>query len=284
MRLQGGADSVVVAAVLRCVIASLVAGGAAAAGAEEPPPPKPLQSPTPEDFARGRALFRAQCTGCHGMDGTGGSGPRLARRRLRRAPDDEALVRVLREGIPGTGMAAAWQNGDRDLVRLAAFVRSLGRVELEALPGDPGRGRALFEGRGACTACHIVRGVGAGLGPDLSEIGAERGGAHLRQALLEPGASRPEEMIPFEPRSLSAYLVVTAGTRDGRTIAGYRVNEDAFTIQLREADGGLVSLRKGELASLRKDADRSPMPGYGAVLAPAEMEDLVAYLASLGGE
>ena len=167
-------------------------------------------------------------------------------------------------------MAAAWPNDDRDLVRLAAFVRSLGRVEPEALPGDPARGRALFEGKGACTACHIVRGVGTGLGPDLSEIGAERGAAHLRQALLEPGASRPEEMIPFEPRSLSAYLVVTVVTRDGRTIAGYRVNEDAFTIQLREADGGLVSLRKGELASLRKDPDRSPMPGYGDLLAPAE--------------
>jgi putative heme-binding domain-containing protein len=266
---------------LLCVIAGLVGG---AAGAEEPPPPKPLQSPTEEDLARGRTLFRAQCTGCHGMDGTGGSGPRLARRRLRRAPDDEALVRVLWDGIPGTAMPAVWQNNDRDLVRLAAFVRSLGRVEPEALPGDPARGRALFEGKGACAACHIVRGAGTGLGPDLSAIGAERGGAHLRQALLEPGASRPEEMVSFQPWSLSAYLVVTAVTRDGRTIDGYRVNEDAFTVQLREADGRLVSLRKGELASLEKHADRSPMPAYGGVLTPAEIEDLVAYLASLGGE
>lgn len=53
MRLHGGADSVVVAAVLRCVIVGLVAGGAAA-GAEGPPPPKPLQSPTPDNLARAR--------------------------------------------------------------------------------------------------------------------------------------------------------------------------------------------------------------------------------------
>lgn len=258
--------------------------GASSLDAEEPPPPKPLANPTAEDLAQGRRVFRAQCAGCHGIDGTGGSGPSLARRKLRHAPDDEALVRVLVDGISGTAMAAAWHLNNKELVRVAAYVRSLGGVPSETLPGDASRGRALFEGKGGCNACHIVRGSGRGLGPDLSTIGDERGGAHLRESLLDPGASRPEEVVPFEPRSFSAYLVVDAATRDGREISGHRVNEDPFTIQIREADGRLVSLRKADLASLQKSPDRSPMPSYRDVLTSAETDDLVAYLASLRSE
>jgi putative heme-binding domain-containing protein len=177
-----------------------------------------------------------------------------------------------------------WQLNDRDLVQVAAYVRSLGNVAPEVLPGDAARGRGLFEGKGACTACHIVRGEGSGLGPDLTDVGARRGGAHLRESLLDPGASRPERVVFGKPRSFATYLVVEALTQDGREITGQRVNEDSFTIQLREADGTFHSLRKADLASFDKPPDRSPMPTYRDTLTPAEIDDLVAWLASLRGE
>jgi len=257
---------------------------AAPPGARAQEPPKALEDPTAEDLARGRTLFVAQCVVCHGIGGTGGRGPSLARAKLRRAPDDQALVDVLDEGVPGTAMGAMWQLNDRELVQVAAYVRSLGSVAPEVLPGDTARGRELFEGKGACTACHIVRGEGSGLGPDLTDIGARRGGAHLRESLLDPGASRPERAVPWEPRSFATYVVVDVVTRDGREITGQRVNEDTFTIQLREADGTFHSLRKADLASLEKPPDTSPMPSYRDTLAPAEIDDLVAWLASLRGE
>jgi len=246
--------------------------------------PKPLEQPTSDDLAQGRRLYDAQCSGCHGVGGTGGRGPSLNRPKLRHAPDDEALVGVLYDGLPGTGMGAAWQLSDRELVQVAAYVRSLGRIEPEVLPGDAARGRELFMGKAACTACHIVEGVGVGLGPELTDVGARRGGRYLRESLLDPGAGRPEWPVPFEPRSIAAYVVVDATTGDGREIRGYRVNEDTFTIQLRDAEGRLHSLRKAGLLSLEKPSGESPMPSYRETLGGAEIDDLVAFLASLKGE
>jgi len=254
-----------------------------AADAQEPP--KPLEAPTSDDVAAGRKLFDAQCTRCHGREGSGGAGPGLRRPKLRRAPDEAALVSVVRDGIRGTSMPANFQLTDRELVRVAAYVRTLGRLPSEVPPGSPERGRGLFTGRGGCPACHIVGGTGQGLGPDLSEIGLLRGPDHLAASLLDPGAELPLRAVGYEPGGYAAYLLVKARLADGVTVQGYRVNEDTFTIQLREASGRLRSLRKADLASLEKLPGQSPMPSYKGVFSPAELQDLVAYLASLkGGE
>lgn len=267
---------------LHLAAALCVLGAPAETLAQEPP--KPLEDPTAEDLAQGRALFESQCVVCHGIGGAGGRGPGLARATLRRAPDDQALVDVLFEGVPGTAMGPTWQLNDRELVQVAAYVRSLGRIAPEVLPGDPARGRELFAGKGACAACHIVAGEGTGLGPDLTDIGARRGGAHLRESLLDPGASRPARAVPWEPRRFPTYVVVDVVTRDGRVITGHRVNEDTFTIQVQEADGTFRSLRKADLASLEKPTHASPMPSYQDTITAAEIDDLVAFLASLRGE
>ena len=67
-------------------------------------------------------------------------------------------------------------------------------VVLFALSGSvadaqqPQRGQAVFQGKGACENCHRVRGRGSRVGPDLSDIGAQREPADLRQSIVEPGA------------------------------------------------------------------------------------------------
>src|SRR5688572_32787798 len=43
-------------------------------------------------------------------------------------------------------------------------------------PGDAARGKTVFEGKGNCQGCHRINGVGSLFGPDLSAIGAPRGG------------------------------------------------------------------------------------------------------------
>src|SRR5207244_3511203 len=53
-----------------------------------------------------RELFRAHCAGCHGRAGEGSRGPSLKVAALKRANDTDALVALLRRGIPGTEMAA----------------------------------------------------------------------------------------------------------------------------------------------------------------------------------
>ena len=188
------------------------------------------------------------------------------------------------DGVPGTAMAAAWQLSDPEVPMVAAFVRSLGRRTAEAGAGDAARGRAIYDGKGGCAACHIVSGKGRGLGPELTDVGARRGPAHLRQSLLEPAADFPLRGVPYEPAAYSAYRLLRVVPSTGAPVVGFAVNEDTFTLQLRDASGALHSLRKADLARVEKDASATLMPSYKTLLTAGEVQDLVAFLASLRGE
>jgi putative heme-binding domain-containing protein len=247
------------------VVAALLPAAVPAAIADSNQPPS-----RPDEITAGQRVFALHCTLCHGVDGRGGRGSNLARPKLRRASDDKALAELIASGIPGTEMPAVWQLSDPEVARVVAYVRSLGQLPAESLPGDPSSGRTIYASRG-CAACHVVNGDGGTQGPDLSDVGLRRGPAYLRQSLLDPGATAPD-----------GFLLVRARTRDEREVEGQRLNEDTFTIQLRGLDDRLYSFRKDELASLSKQPGRSPMPAYGAALTPSELEDLVAYLAELG--
>jgi putative heme-binding domain-containing protein len=241
-----------------------------------------LTAATPEDLADGRRLFDSQCTRCHGRDGSGGAAPSLQRPKLRRAPDDETLLAVVRDGISGTSMpGATWLLTARELTRVAAYVRTLGRVTPKPLPGDATRGRGLFEGKGGCLACHIVEGKGGWQGPELSDVGLLRGPEHLRTSILDPLAELSQRPVGYEPGTYAAFLPVRARLRDGGTVEGQRVNEDTFTIQVRDGAGRLHSFRKEELAGLEKLLGQSLMTSYRGLFSEAELDDLVAYLASL---
>ncbi len=160
-----------------------VAGTALAGGAQN-------------DAEHGRKLFESHCSRCHGIGGTGGEGPSLARPRLRHASDDASLFKVIQDGIEGTGMPDAWQLSDNEVRQVVAFVRSLAKVEPSQVAGDPERGRAIFAGKGGCSTCHIVKGEGGILGPDLSDVGLLRGASYLKQSLVAPEATVPEGYVP----------------------------------------------------------------------------------------
>jgi len=145
-------------------------------------------------------------------------------------------------------------------------------LALEAVPGDAARGREIYRGKGNCGRCHIVRGEGGSLGPELTEIGARRSAGNLRAAVLDPEANLPE-----------GFLQVTLVTKDGRRITGVRLNEDTFTIQVRDLNGRIFSFVKQDLKELQKDKGKSPMPDFRGVLSAGEIDDLVAYLVTLRG-
>jgi cytochrome c oxidase cbb3-type subunit III len=256
---------------LACCLACLPA----AAG--QAPPPASLAKAAPADLQGGASVYTMYCARCHGIDGSGGTGPPLARPRLRRASDDAAVIDILVNGIPGTAMMAAWSLSEREIRQVAAYVRSLGRRPAEALPGNQARGQSIYA-RTGCAACHIVDGEGSGLGPDLSDVGTRRGSAFLRESLIDPGVARPERAVPYEPYGYPAYVVVRAQPREGAEVLGVRVNEDTFTLQLRDQQGRLHSFRKADLRDLRPEPATSLMPSYRDTLKPDEINDLVAYL------
>jgi cytochrome c oxidase cbb3-type subunit III len=248
-----------------CLFALFFAAAAAARPGQDP-----IAALTADDLAHGKRLYVGQCALCHGIEGVGGKGPALNHPKLNRAKDNQALYVVIKNGVAGTEMPGAWHLTDREVWRVAGYIRSLDRVEASKSTGDAGRGRELYRAKG-CAVCHFVRGEGGASGPELTEIGARRSAAYLREALIDPSTSAPE-----------GFLVVSVITRAGRSIRGVRVNEDSFTIQLRDDEDRFHSFRKKELKDLKKETGVSTMPSY-KTLAAADLDDLIAYLASLGG-
>jgi len=218
----------------------------------------------------GRKVFESQCALCHGQTGGGGRGPSLNRPKLDRAPDDEALRSLIANGYGD--MPGAWQLHPDEIAGVASYVRSLGAMPSEPVVGDPKHGAAVFAARG-CKSCHVVGGEGEGFGPELTAVGARRAPAFLRQTVLKPGATLSPDF---------QYVAVTPS--GGTAIRGVRVNEDSFTIQVREPSGRYRSFRKSEIQELRRLEGQTPMPAYEGRIAGAELDDLVAYLSSLKGK
>jgi cytochrome c oxidase cbb3-type subunit 3 len=242
----------------------------AAAQTSEPIPP--LSTATTSDIAAGKRVFASQCAWCHGTDGAGGTGPDLVRPTLRHAANDRSLVDIVHNGIPGTEMPSfTFALTHRTAWQTAAYVKSLGNTVTRQLSGDPRRGAALYETAG-CGTCHIIAGRGQGIGPELTAIGALRGPAHLRESVVDPGAGHPP-----------GYLVVRAVTNGGKDIRGVRLNEDVFWIHIRDASGTVHVLQKSDLSLLQRELQATLMPSYATRFSAAELDDLIAYLASLRG-
>jgi cytochrome c oxidase cbb3-type subunit III len=241
------------------------------------PGPQPIANPTPDDLSKGAKAFGTYCSRCHGIEGTGGMGPPLARARLRRATDGAGIIAILVNGVPGTAMAPAFWLSEPETAQVAAYVASLGKRSEERLPGDPARGREVYAGNG-CAACHVTYGEGLAVGPELSDIGSLRGSAFLRESILVPGASHPERPVPYEPYGYPGYLIVRAQPKSGPEIRGIRINEDAFTIQIRDEQRRVQSLRKDDLERLVVEPATSLMPSYRDTVKGRDLDDLVAYL------
>ncbi len=222
------------------------------------------------DLEQGRQLFESQCGSCHGPLGNGGKGANLAQPQLQRATNDQALQNIIRRGISGTEMPGSFLTPVQ-VSSIAAYVKTLGRVAPEQIPGSAGSGEALYASLD-CVVCHTLGGEGGILGPRLDGIGATRSAAHIRESLMEPSASVP-----------NGFLLLLAVTEDGRSVPGVRINEDAFSVQLRDFSNNLLSFWKDELQSLEKQWGISPMLSYEERLTREQTDDLVAYLVSLKG-
>jgi mono/diheme cytochrome c family protein len=116
---------------------------------------------TVDELAQGKRIYVGQCALCHGIEGVGGRGPALNQPALRRAKDDVALYNVIKNGVAGTEMPAAWHMTEREVWRVVGYIHYLNRAEDVKLTGDAGRGRELYRAKG-CAGCHIVRGEGGG--------------------------------------------------------------------------------------------------------------------------
>ncbi len=219
----------------------------------------------------GRFLYRSNCAFCHGLTGGGGRGPALAHRQFLHGSSDDEIKRVIRGGVPGTNMPAFEMEAE-ELDHLVTFVHSLssGDVRQQPVAGDASKGHAIYA-RSGCAGCHRIGAEGSSYGPDLTRVGGGRSSDYLRESLVNPSADIPPE---FEG--------VTAVTRDGKRITGVRINEDTFSLQLRDQAQKFHMFQKGELKEVIYEK-QSLMPSF-ASMGKDDLQNLLAYLDSLRGE
>ncbi|MDQ3565947.1 MAG: PQQ-dependent dehydrogenase, methanol/ethanol family [Pseudomonadota bacterium] len=76
------------------------------------------------DVAKGNGIFREKCTGCHGLDATGGDGPDLTQGYFRHGGAAWALFRTVSRGVPRTAMPG-FPLSEREIWQVVAYVQSL---------------------------------------------------------------------------------------------------------------------------------------------------------------
>ena len=143
--------------------------------------------------------------------------------------------------------------------------------ELVMMKGDAANGAKVFS-RAApgCANCHVVRGQGTELGPNLSEIGTKLGKDALFEAILDPSAG-----ISF------GFEAWTFTLKNDDEAYGLLASETADEVTLKNTGGIVTKIRKSDVAT-RQQSKLSIMPaGLQAGMATQEFVDLVEFLSSL---
>jgi len=225
------------------------------------------QHETGADLVSGERAFRDFCANCHGPDGDLIAQVDLGHNNFRQPYTDAELAGIILNGIPGTPMPPTPRVTPEQADMLVAYLRSLGDNN-DDLAGNAQRGQQLFAGKGHCLDCHMVNGIGAVLGPDLSSIALVRASSELEDSLLNPDAVvQPDNRF------------YTVQTRDGEQVSGRLLNHDAFSVQLLDEKARLRSFEKSELQA--GGFSDPGMPSLAGKFSTQEIADLVAYLATL---
>lgn len=140
--------------------------------------------------------------------------------------------------------------------------------QTEVPPGDAARGKTLVESNG-CFDCHRIGEKGSRVGPNLSDIGTRRTPDRLLKSLVAP-----DEEVLFENRS------VRVVTKDGATITGRLLNQDAMSVQMMTPKEELKTYLRANIREYTV-LDKGLMPSIQGKLSDQQVADIVAYLASL---
>jgi mono/diheme cytochrome c family protein len=209
------------------------------------------------DATRGKTIFegKGNCASCHAISGVGGtSGPDLGPTGGRggRGAAVAAAVPPPPGGAAGAPPAGAPAGGGG--------------------AGRGGRGAGAGGGRGGGAPAGAPRGGGAPAagGPPP---GGGRGGPAVNPQQIERSIVDPSAEMA------APYRVYQVVTKANVTARGTLLNQDTFSVQMRDSNDKLMSYWKSDL----KDYGfvPSPMPSYKNTLTPQEIADVVSYLVSL---
>jgi len=239
----------------------------------------------------GEYQFRLNCAFCHGLGARGGGrGPDLTRAHKHHGDSDVEMFHNIHDGIAGTAMPAATNGGigvgmsDEEIWQVVTYLRSV-QVKVPAQPaGNAERGKGLFNGAFGCSTCHMIQGKGGRLGPDLSTVGASRSIEYLAESLRNPSRRLAQGILEAMKEFPQEYESVSVVTADGTKLSGVVLNEDQFTLQMLDTREQLHLFEKNKLRSFERRRE-SAMPAYDEkTVSDKDLQDLIAYLQSIGAQ
>ena len=243
----------------------------------------------PQAAKAGEYEFRINCALCHGLGARGGGrGPDLTRAHKKHVHSDAEMFQVISNGIPGTAMPANGTNGqgvgmtDHEIWQIITYIRSQ-EVKAPAKPlGNVAHGKDLFYGDANCSLCHMVEGKGGRMGPDLTGVGGSRTREAIIDSVRNPSRHLAWGLTEATKEFPQEYETITVVTEDGKEIKGIALNEDSFSVQMIDSSEKVYLLEKDKLRSFKKSRE-SMMPQYNPdILSDKDLEDIVAYLISVG--
>jgi cytochrome c oxidase cbb3-type subunit III len=252
------------------------------------------QNPLANDVKAAKAgeyEFRINCALCHGLGARGGGrGPDLTRAVKKHTHTDAEMFQVISNGISGTAMPANGTNGqgvgmtDEEIWQIITYIRSQEvKAPAKAL-GNAAHGKELFYGDANCSLCHMVEGKGGRLGPELTGVGGSRTREAIIDSVRNPSRRLAWGLTEATKEFPQEYESVTVVTADGKEIKGVTLNEDSFSVQIMDVGEKIHLLEKDKLRSFQKSR-QSAMPKYDAdVLSDKDLEDIVAFLVSVGAK
>jgi alcohol dehydrogenase (cytochrome c) len=250
-----------------------------------------------DDRKAGARIFHERCSACHGVDGSGGAfAPSLARSQYNHGDSDLAIYKVLRDGIPGTGMQSAG-------------LTLLERLEVTShLRVLQNRSSENAESKASRLAIHVSdeRLLAAGTNPEewLTYSGSYNGWRHTPLAEMTPANVaqlnlRWVRQFDIDDSNIEATSLVIDGTiftttdpghvfaldaKTGATIWEYRrpipsglpiefsVNRglaaQGSTLFFSSLDGYLVAINANDGKVLWQTLVASPSDGYSMTAAP----------------
>jgi len=132
------------------------------------------------------------------------------------------------------------------------------------LTGHAANGKALFQQ--ACASCHLLRGEGAAVGPDLG-ASAVKSIPQLLEAILDP--NRAVE---------SRYAAYTVVIRGGTEYNGIVTDESAQSITLKQQGGAEAVILRADIKDMTSSRLSLMPEGLEGSLPPQAVADLIAFL------
>lgn len=141
---------------------------------------------------------------------------------------------------------------------------------LSAARGDVQRGKLVYMTTGTCAKCHVIKGVGRNVGPDLTEIGDKLGRQALYASILYPSAGVSHN-----------YETHTVLTDEGAVFNGLLISETDEELRIKDQEGIERTFQRDALLD-HAVQDVSLMPAdIQKLMLEQELVDLVEFLTTL---